>query len=165
MLLLTNNIWFTLSLVTNMNNKIPPPLVTLFFGCCIYFSKDLFLAINFQGLNLLSFALILLGFGILIIAARSFKEHSTTINPIKIETASFLVVSGIFNYSRNPMYLGMALILLGLSLKFNLIGGLIFTSLFILFITNFQIKPEEKAMQKIFGEEFVNYKNRVRRWL
>ena len=148
-----------------MNNKIPPPLVTLFFACCIYFSKDFFLTINTQVLTLLSYVLFLLGFGILFSAARSFKEHKTTINPIKIETASSLVVSGIFNYSRNPMYLGMALILLGLSLKFNLIGGLIFTTLFILFITNFQIKPEEKAMQKIFGEEFLSYKNRVRRWL
>lgn len=148
-----------------MNNKIPPPLVTIFFGCCIYFSKDFFLTINTQVLTLLSYVLFLLGFGILFSAARSFKEYKTTINPIKIETASSLVVSGIFNYSRNPMYLGMALILLGLSLKFNLIGGLIFTALFILFITNFQIKPEEKAMQKIFGEEFLSYKNKVRRWL
>ena len=148
-----------------MNNKIPPPLLTLFFGCCIYFSKNFFLTINTQALTLLSYVLFLFGFGTLFTAARSFKEHNTTINPIKIETASSLVVSGIFNYSRNPMYLGMALILLGLSLKFNLIGGLIFTALFILFITNFQIKPEEKAMQKIFGEEFVNYKNKVRRWL
>ncbi len=123
------------------------------------------MAINFQGSSVLSFVLILLGFGVLILAARSFKEHSTTINPIKIETASSLVVSGIFNYSRNPMYLGMALILIGLSLKFNPIGGLIFTALFIVFITNFQIKPEEKAMQKIFGEKFINYKNKVRRWL
>ena len=148
-----------------MSNKIPPPLVTLFFGCCIYFSKDFFLAINFQGSSALSFVLILLGFGLLILAARSFKEHSTTINPIKIESASSLVTSGIFNYSRNPMYLGMVLILLGLSLKFNPIGGLILTALFIVFITRFQIKPEEKAMQKIFGEEFVNYINKVRRWL
>ena len=148
-----------------MNNKIPPPLVTIFFGCCIYFSKDFFLTANTQALTLLSYVLFLLGFGILFSAARSFKEHQTTINPIKIETASSLVVSGIFNYSRNPMYLGMALILLGLSLKFNIIGGLIFTALFILFITNFQIKPEEKAMQKIFGEEFLSYKNKVRRWL
>ena len=148
-----------------MNNKIPPPLVTIFFGCCIYFSKDFFLTINTQALTLLSYVLFLFGFGILFTAARSFKEHNTTINPIKIETASSLVVSGIFNYSRNPMYLGMALILLGLSLKFNLIGGLIFTTLFILYITSFQIKPEEKAMQKIFGEEFLSYKNKVRRWL
>mgnify|MGYP001227213303 FL=1 len=123
------------------------------------------MTINTQALTLLSYVLFLFGFGILFTAARSFKEHNTTINPIKIETASSLVVSGIFNYSRNPMYLGMALILLGLSLKFNLIGGLIFTTLFILFITNFQIKPEEKAMQKIFGEEFLSYKNKVRRWL
>jgi len=148
-----------------MNNKIPPPLVTIFFGCCIYFSKNFFLTINTQALTLLSYVLFLFGFGILFTAARSFKEHNTTINPIKIETASSLVVSGIFNYSRNPMYLGMALILLGLSLKFNLLGGLIFTALFILFITNFQIKPEETAMEKLFDQEWKDYVSNVRRWL
>ena len=52
------------------------------------------------------------------------------------------------------MYLGMALILLGLSLKFNLIGGLIFTALFILYITNFQIKPEEKPCKKSLVKNF-----------
>ena len=98
-------------------------------------------------------------------AVRSFKNQNTTINPIKIEKASSLVVSGVFRFSRNPMYLGMMFILFGLTLMFNLIGGIIFTLIFMLFITTFQIKPEEKAMEKIFGEEFTKYKKDVRMWL
>ena len=148
-----------------MNNKIPPPIVTLFFGCCIYFSRDYFLSVNIQWLSILSYAFFIAGITALFLALRLFKKKETTVNPIKIETASSLVTSGIFNYSRNPMYLGMALILIGLSLKFNLIGGFIFTAFFMLFITYFQIRPEEKAMHEIFGEEFLNYKENVRMWL
>ena len=63
------------------------------------------------------------------------------------------------------MYLGMALILLGLTLMFNVIGGTLFTILFTIFITKFQIRPEEKVMERLFGEDFLKYKQNVRMWL
>ncbi len=63
------------------------------------------------------------------------------------------------------MYLGMALILLSLSFKFNLLGGLIVTALFIMFITKFQITPEEDAMLSLFRDEFEVYKENTRRWI
>ncbi len=149
----------------SMNNKIPPPIVTLFFGLCIFFSKSYFPDFNYQILNVLSVISILLGITILFQAVRLFKKQNTTVNPIKIEKASSLVVAGIFQYSRNPMYLGMLFVLIGLSFKFNLIGGIIFTLLFMLFITAFQIKPEEQTMNKLFGDEFKEYKKKVRMWL
>jgi protein-S-isoprenylcysteine O-methyltransferase Ste14 len=96
---------------------------------------------------------------------RLFKKQSTTVNPIKIENASSLVTSGVFKYSRNPMYLGMALILFGLALMFNLIGGIIFTLLFTIYITKFQIRPEEEVMERFFKEDFLKYKQNVRMWL
>ena len=98
-------------------------------------------------------------------AVLSFKKQKTTVNPISIENASSLVVSGIFKYSRNPMYLGMSFVLLGLTFKFNVIGGLLFTGIFMLFITVFQIKPEEIAMEKLFDQEWKDYTKNVRRWL
>ena len=148
-----------------MNNKIPPPIVTLFFGLCIFFSKSYFPDFNYQILNVLSLISILFGITILFLAVRLFNKQNTTVNPIKIEKASSLVVAGIFQYSRNPMYLGMLFVLIGLSFKFNLIGGIIFTLLFMLFITAFQIKPEEQTMDKLFGDEFKEYKKKVRMWL
>ena len=148
-----------------MNNKIPPPIVTLFFGLCIFFSRSHFPDFNYQILNVLSVISILLGITILFQAVRLFNKQNTTVNPIKIEKASSLVVAGIFQYSRNPMYLGMLFVLIGLSFKFNLIGGIIFTLLFMLFITAFQIKPEEQTMDKLFGDEFKEYKKKVRMWL
>ena len=149
----------------SMNNKIPPPVVTLFFGLCIFFSRSHFPDFNNQILDVLSVISILLGITILLLAVRLFNKQNTTVNPIKIEKASSLVVAGIFQYSRNPMYLGMLFVLVGLTFKFNLIGGFIFTLLFMLFITVFQIKPEEQIMSKLFGNEFNEYKKKVRMWL
>ena len=148
-----------------MNNKIPPPIVTLVFGLAIYFSRSIFPDLSNAIFNILSILLVILGPFILISAVRSFKAHQTTINPINIDNATSLVVSGTFKYSRNPMYLGMALILLSLSFKFNLLGGIFFTLLFAIYITRFQIIPEEAVMEKLFGDDFKNYKSKTRMWI
>tara|TARA_E500000178_G_C16915119_1_gene704565 strand:+ start:163 stop:609 length:447 start_codon:yes stop_codon:yes gene_type:complete len=148
-----------------MKNKIPPPIVTLFFGLCIYFSKEYFPESNLEFLAILSYIFYFCGLYVLVLAVSLFKKQNTTVNPIKIENASSLVTSGIFKYSRNPMYLGMALILLGLALMFNVIGGILFTLLFAIYITKFQIRPEEEVMEKLFGEDFLKYKQNVRMWL
>ena len=148
-----------------MSNKIPPPIVTLFFGLCIYLSRPYFPEFSFSILNSLSTISFVLGITVFATAVSSFKRQKTTVNPISIEKASSLVVSGVFKYSRNPMYLGMSFVLLGLAFKFNLIGGLLFTSIFMSFITIFQIKPEEVAMEKLFDQEWKDYTKNVRRWL
>ena len=148
-----------------MNNKIPPPIVTLISGLAIYFSRNLFP--NHYGLILDVCSILLLICGIIIIrtAFLSFKNYQTTINPLNLTKTSSLVNTGVFKYTRNPMYLGMVFILLSIALKFNLYGGIIIIFLFFSFITKFQIIPEEKAMEKLFGQEFKNYKNTTRRWL
>ena len=148
-----------------MNNKIPPPIVTLFFGLCIYLSRSYFPVFSGSLLNVLSIFFFVYGIFVFAAAVISFKKQKTTVNPISIENASSLVVSGIFKYSRNPMYLGMSFVLLGLTFKFNVIGGLLFTGIFMLFITVFQIKPEEVAMEKLFDQEWKDYTKNVRRWL
>ena len=104
------------------------------------------------------------GIIIITISFKLFKRKKTTINPIKIEKASSLVTSGIFKYSRNPMYFGMVLILISTATKFNFYGGILMIVIFVFYITYFQILPEEKAMLKLFGKDFINYKNKTRRW-
>ena len=148
-----------------MNNKIPPPIVTLFFGLCIYLSRSYFPVFSGSLLNVLSIFFFVYGIFVFAAAVISFKKQKTTVNPISIENASSLVVSGIFKQTRNPMYLGMSFVLLGLTFKFNVIGGLLFTGIFMLFITIFQIKPEEVAMEKLFDQEWKDYTKNVRRWL
>ena len=148
-----------------MNNKIPPPIVTLISGLAIYLSRNLLP--NRHGLILDFFSVLLLicGIAIIYIAFLSFKNHRTTINPLNLTKTSSLVNTGVFKYTRNPMYLGMVFILLSIALKFNLYGGLIIILLFFFFITKFQIIPEEKAMEKLFGQKFKIYKKKTRRWL
>ncbi|WP_105170916.1 methyltransferase family protein [Pseudoalteromonas sp. T1lg24] len=76
-----------------------------------------------------------------------------------------LITSGIFQYTRNPMYLGMALAILGFAILLGSWLSLLGVVAFMLFIECFQIKPEEAALTECFGEQFIQYKKHVRRWL
>jgi len=102
---------------------------------------------------------------LLIAALIAFARARTTINPVEPEQAKTLVTTGLYQISRNPMYLAMALILLGGALRVGNIGAFIAPTLFVWAITMFQIKPEERALQSIFGEDFKAYRQQTRRWL
>lgn len=94
-----------------------------------------------------------------------FKWAKTTVNPTKPQSSSALVKSGIYRRTRNPMYLGFLLILIGLAiLTANLVAFLILPA-FALYMNQFQIKPEERALTSIFGDEFRAYCSSVRRWI
>jgi protein-S-isoprenylcysteine O-methyltransferase Ste14 len=105
--------------------------------------------------------------GILIMLAAiiSFRCAQTTVNPLKPETTTALVTSGVFRYTRNPMYLGMLIVLFGwavfLSSPAALIGALVFAA----YIQRLQIRPEERALTALFGKTFTDYRLKVRRWL
>ena len=148
-----------------MNNRIPPPIVTFICGITIYYSKSFFNQFLSYSNNRISLFLLILGLFVFISAVRSFRKQKTTINPLAPKQASSLVVTGIFKYSRNPMYLGMLIVLLSISFKFNLVGGIVISSFFYLFITRFHIFPEEEAMNELFEDEFIEYSKRTRRWI
>ncbi len=94
-----------------------------------------------------------------------FKRVKTTVNPTKPQSSSALVKSGIYRRTRNPMYLGFLLILIGLAiLTANLVAFLTLPA-FVLYMNQFQIKPEERALTSIFGDEFRAYCSSVRRWI
>ena len=94
-----------------------------------------------------------------------FRKAKTTINPTKPEKTSHLVSGGIYRITRNPMYLGMVCIITAAIFKFGNYFGFISLPCFMLYITQFQIKPEERIIESIFGEQYVAYKKKVRRWL
>ena len=148
-----------------MNNRIPPPIVTIICGITIYYSKSFFNQFFSYSNNIISLFLLILGLLVFLSAVKSFRIQKTTVNPLEPKQASSLVTSGVFKFSRNPMYLGMLIILLSLSCKFNLIGGIIISLFFYIFITKFQIIPEEAAMNELFGNEFIVYSNKTRRWI
>ena len=99
------------------------------------------------------------------IAIRRFYEVDTTVMPDEMDRSSALVTSGIFGISRNPMYLGMAAVITGVGIGLGTWVTLAVSGLFVFWITENQIKPEERALAKIFGSEFKDYKSKVRRWI
>ena len=148
-----------------LNTKIPPPVVTILFAIMIFYFSDNFAYVDLPFKIYISLFSISLGFIVTFSSARNFKKKDTTVNPMKPNETTKLVTDGFFKITRNPMYLGMLLFLLGLSIYNGLIVGLIFLPLFVGYITYFQIIPEENAMLEIFGEEFTLYMKKVRRWI
>ena len=147
-----------------METKIPPPIVTLIFIFLIAYSNRLVEPFSFDYQIPLGILIIILGLSVLISAARVFKQLETTINPMQPSQASKLATIGPFKYTRNPMYLGMSIMLLGFGLIFGAKLTLCLVILFILYITLFQIIPEERAMKEKFND-WEDYCSKVRRWL
>jgi protein-S-isoprenylcysteine O-methyltransferase Ste14 len=95
----------------------------------------------------------------------AFRRAGTTIDPIHLEAASTLVTTGIFRFTRNPMYLGLTCLLVAWSVYLTHPLTVLGPAAFILFITRFQIIPEERVLQRKFGAAYESYRSRVRRWL
>jgi protein-S-isoprenylcysteine O-methyltransferase Ste14 len=149
----------------DLKNKIPPPIVTLVFAALIYLSADLLPHLMFEGQTFLSSIIAIFGLIILLLAVKAFVQFKTTINPLKPETTSVLVTSGIFKLSRNPMYLGMLLLIISLWIKTGAVVGFILVAGFIAYLNYFQIFPEEQAMKRLFSDKYKTYCQQVRRWL
>ena len=98
-------------------------------------------------------------------AIYGFRKARTTIHPMRPQESSALVTGGVYRATRNPMYLGMLLILIGWAYIVANIAALAMLPLFVAYLNRFQIAPEEKALQARFGAEFEQYKGKVRRWL
>ena len=105
------------------------------------------------------------GLVILIVAVRSFGKASTTINPIEPDKASHLVTDGLYRFTRNPMYLGLLLVMLGGALFLQSYAALIGPLLFVGSMTALQIKPEERVLRQKFGAEYDEYVSQTRRWI
>ena len=151
-----------------MHLRIPPPIVALIGILLIFLSKDyiLILYLHPHLQNTLSLIFLIIGFVIIFSATKEFKKSDTTVNPMKPETSTSLVTSGIFKYTRNPMYLGLTSILLASCFYFSsLLGIIVYVPLFILYITVFQIIPEEETMKGLFNDEYFEYCSKVRRWI
>ncbi|MCG9597311.1 isoprenylcysteine carboxylmethyltransferase family protein [Vibrio sp. Isolate25] len=94
-----------------------------------------------------------------------FRKANTTVNPVKVKEASKIVDSGVFAYSRNPMYLGLFLLLFGFAYWQQNLLCIVFAFGFVLYMNRFQIRPEERALEELFGAAYLDYKQRVRRWI
>jgi len=108
---------------------------------------------------------VLSGAGVALAGVIEFRRARTTVNPLRPGGASSLVRSGVYRWTRNPMYLGFALALLGWGMFLSNPAALAGLFAFVAYMNRFQIAPEEKALQSLFGEDFASYCRSVRRWL
>lgn len=107
----------------------------------------------------------LAGFAIALAGVLEFRRARTTVHPQRPDTASALVRSGIFRHSRNPMYVGILLVLAGWGYHLGNVGALLLLPVFVVYMNRFQIRVEERALLVIFGAEYTDYMRSVRRWL
>ncbi len=147
--------------------RIPPPIVGLIVAAAMWLIASRPPVWPPSTSARLSAGVILLATGIAIAlsAVVSFRRAQTTVNPLKPETSTSLVSTGIFARTRNPMYLGMLIGLLAWAVYLASALALLGPMAFALYITRFQILPEERAMHSLFGPAFSEYSQRVRRWL
>lgn len=94
-----------------------------------------------------------------------FWRVRTTINPLDPGKASYLVTNGIFRMSRNPMYLSLLLLLVAYAIRLDSLTIWLGPLIFAAYVTRFQILPEERALAEKFGEAYLDYKHRTRRWI
>jgi len=153
--------------LNSLELKIPPPAVALLFGVLMWLASSLTASIEVPSGPRVSLALVLASVGVVVGVSGmvSFWRARTTMNPIKPMATSSLVTSGVFRLTRNPMYLSLLLYLLAWAAYLSNVLALLFAPVFMLYINEFQIKPEERALSSLFGPEYAAYKERVRRWL
>lgn len=147
--------------------RIPPPLVFLIVGTGMWAAAPfgpmpgIPLAVRVSAALIIGAA----GAAVVIAAMISFRRAQTTISPLSPEESTSLISTGVFSLSRNPIYLGGTVLLFAwmvyLAAPIALLGPLAF----VLYITQFQILPEERALGARFGSSFAQYKARVRRWV
>jgi len=150
-----------------MRLMIPPPIQLCFSVIIMWVLSKSIDQVNFDfnGINELALLFLICGFIIILLAVNQFRDAKTTIHPQIPYKTSFLVHKGIYKYTRNPMYLGLVLILVSVAFCLRNIVGFSIIPLFILFITKYQIIPEEEVLESIFGKEYLRYINKVRRWI
>jgi protein-S-isoprenylcysteine O-methyltransferase Ste14 len=147
--------------------KIPPPLIGLGTAALMWLAARALPGLAFALPGRTTFAAVLAAAGLLVDVAGilSFMRARTTVNPLKPASASTLVTAGIYRFTRNPMYLGMLLLLLGWAVYLANIASFIVVPIYVLYLNRFQIGPEERALASLFGERYAGYKLQVRRWL
>ena len=146
-------------------SKIPPPLVVLILVISTFFSSKKIDLIQIPFQSLISIFILSIGILILLNPVLKFKKSKTTINPIKFKKVNKLVTSGIYKYTRNPMYLGLLMIVISSSIFYLNIYSILTPLFFYLWINRFQIKREEVFLTEKFGEDYLSYKKKTRRWI
>lgn len=139
--------WFLLSLIAAASMHRYVPVATLFTAPLRYFGV----------------ALIVCGLALAVVAARLFTRHDTAIKPFEPSTA--LVTTGVYRFTRNPMYLSMLMILAGAAWYLGTAGAFAPLPVLALILDQRFVRHEEAMLEQTFGASYADYRRRVRRWL
>ncbi len=148
--------------------KVPPVVVWLVAAAGVWAVDRLLPAVSvaFPAQRWVALAVAIAGAAIAVRGVLVFRRHGTTVHPNRPERASTVVTGDVFSVTRNPMYLGLCLALLAWAIGVGSpLGALLFLPAFVIYLTEFQIKPEERALEANFGAEYESYLETVRRWL
>lgn len=146
--------------------KVPPLAVILIALALVYVLAKLPLPqYHFAWTDAVSGLFLLTGAISAFLGLWQFRQARTTSNPLNPSKASNLVTSGIYRFTRNPMYLGMLFVLIGGIIEFGALLGFVIIPLFVWYMTRFQIMPEEQIIEGLFGQDYRDYKQQVRRWI
>ena len=146
---------------------IPPPVIALALGTAMYFAADLtpMLGVPMPLRPVISGLLVVAGLSIAVSALAQFRRHRTTVNPLEPARASTLVTGGVFRVSRNPMYVGLLMVLVAWAYWLGNGAALGIALLFVPILNALQIAPEERALAEKFGDDYTEYTEATRRWL
>ena len=150
-----------------LETKVPPPVVALLIAIGMWALRRQLPAPDTAPMGDWRIAVVIavVGVAIGVSGAIAFRRARTTHNPLHPDRASSLVRTGIYRITRNPMYLGVTIVLTAWSFALGSSMTMVGPILFVAYISLFQIAPEERVLLGIFGDEYREYTRRVRRWI
>lgn len=158
---------FATARVHALDLRIPPPVIAVLMAGAMWgiasFAPLLEMPSSVR--KAVAMALVLAGAAFSLAGVISFRRARTTVNPVKPEKTTSLVCSGVYRITRNPMYVGLLLVLVAWAVFLSSGWALLGPLAFLFYIDRFQIAPEERVLSALFGPAYAAYQSRVRRWL
>ena len=156
-----------MSLKSELETKIPPPLLGFATALFMWLLAQVLPSLTMPSTNInkVGVVVIIVGICLDLLALSQFLRIRTSFDPTRPHKASTMVTSGLYRHSRNPMYLGLLIALLGWGLFLGNLASLACLFVFVPVITHFQVLPEERILREKFGKEYEEYAANVRRWV
>lgn len=151
-------------MMTRTKGPIPPVilLLTILCGIGLHYWMPLAKVLG-ESWDKVGVSLIVLGILVVIGPATAFRRAATTIKPF--HDSSALVVSGLYRYTRNPMYVGMVIVLIGVAVLLGDLSPFIMPFVFVPVLTVRVIRHEEQMLEECFGDDYREFMKTVRRWI
>ena len=147
--------------------RIPPPLVMLLLGCIAWMFARWMPApwFTLPAHGWIAGVCVAAGLALNLWPKLEFRHAQTTVNPLDPSASTALVTTGVYRYTRNPMYLGHSVILLGWAWYLQHVAAFVAVGAFVVYVTRFQIVPEERMLAGRFPDRYADFRRRVRRWV